>query len=342
MAKRQLNLISAIKDGVITQISEVPSGLKCGCICPACGAQLVAKKGSKMVHHFAHHAGQNCEYGYESSLHLAAKAILSKAKKMMIPAVYVSFPNSNKNDELISDAKEIAIDSVELEKRFGDVIPDIVIHSGGKQFFVEIFVTHRIDESKLKKLQSANISTIEIDLSRKDTTITAEELTGILLNDSGEKTWKYNVIANKYLQRFYQISDQKELTSRGFALQVDDCPIKSRTWKGKHYANFIDDCLCCKYCISTAYNGFILCSGRARVSTIGDFGIPECERVKNGDIEIDTEKTDRLLNGICPNCGSSLVERQSKHGTFWGCRSYPHCRFTISVDSKTGEILTKP
>ncbi len=49
--------------------------------------------------------GHNCEYGYESSLHLAAKDILSKAKKIVIPPVYVKFPDSYKKDELVCEEK---------------------------------------------------------------------------------------------------------------------------------------------------------------------------------------------------------------------------------------------
>ena len=130
---RQTKLIYALKDGEITSIADVESGLKCGCVCPACGEPLVAKKGSKVMHHFAHHAGTNCEYGYQTSLHLAAKDILSKAKKMVIPRVSFTFPGTNKS-ELISGEKEIPIDSVELEKRFDDIIPDIVVYSRGKFF----------------------------------------------------------------------------------------------------------------------------------------------------------------------------------------------------------------
>ena len=63
-----------------------------------------------------------------------------KAKRMTLPAVYVSFPDSYKKDELVHPAKEIHIDKVELERRFGDVIPDVVVYAGGKQFFVEIYV----------------------------------------------------------------------------------------------------------------------------------------------------------------------------------------------------------
>ena len=116
MAQKQLNLTVAVRNGVAIKIEDVESGLKCGCVCPACGETLVAKKGKKMMHHFAHHAGHNCEYGYESSLHLAAKEILLQAKRMTLPAVYVPFPDSYKKDELVHPAKEIHIDKVELER----------------------------------------------------------------------------------------------------------------------------------------------------------------------------------------------------------------------------------
>lgn len=34
------------------------------------------------------------------------------------------------------------------------------------------------------------------------------------------------------------------------------------------------------------------------------------------------------LKTKCPFCGSDLVLRKGKYGTFWGCSTYPKCRFT--------------
>lgn len=341
MAQKQLNLTVAIKDGAITKIEDVDSGLKCGCVCPACGEPLVAKKGKKMMHHFAHHAGHNCEFGYESSLHLAAKEILSNAKKIILPAVYVSFPDSYKKDELVYAAKEILIDKVELERRFGDIIPDVVVYAGGKQFFIEVFVTHRIDDEKLAKLRRADISTIEIDLSKKNSITSVQELEELLLSESEEKKWKYNSISERYLQAFYQSADKRKIISRGYALQVENCPIRSRVWRGKPYANFIDDCIYCKYCISSAHEEEMLCSGRARIATVDDFKIPEAERIKDSNDAIDNQMESAFAAGNCPYCGGRLVERESRYGSFWGCSNYPHCRFTASVDPNTGEIIMK-
>ena len=327
--KNQLNLLYALRDNSIVSISDVESGLKCGCVCPACGERLVAKKGKIMMHHFAHYSGENCAYGYESSLHLAAKDIISKAHKMTIPPVYVSFPNSHKKDELINEAEMIKVEKVELEKRYGSIIPDIVVYTDETILFVEIFVTHRIDDEKLEKLHKARISTIEIDLSKKSSMISIDELTSILLNDSAEKQWKYNSLSEQYYQQFIKASDEKEVVHRGYAMHVDGCPISKRIWKGKPYANFVDDCLNCQYCISNGDT--ILCSGRSRIATIDDFFIPEADRIRTTDLEQEKEKADTIAQGTCPYCGSKLIERQGKYGLFLGCSNYPHCRFTASL-----------
>ena len=331
-------LIYAIKDGVATSIENVESGLKCVCICPSCGEPLVAKKGAKRMHHFAHYSGHSCEYGYETSLHIAAKEILSKANRIMLPAVYIQFPNSPKASELYCESKEIEVERVELEQRFRDVIPDVVIYAGGKQLFLEVYVTHAIDDVKLEKLKKSDISTIEIDLSKIDHSISLEELQRILLNDSKEKKWVYNSVANKYLQFFYAAADQRDIIPRGFTLHVDNCPIKARSWRGKPYANFLDDCQGCKYCISYQFEGGMLCAGRKRIATVRDFHVSEDKRLEISTKELSARKSISFTKSICPNCGGKLVERNGPYGAFWGCSNYPHCRFKASIDENTGEI----
>ena len=34
---------------------------------------------------------------------------------------------------------------------------------------------------------------------------------------------------------------------------------------------------------------------------------------------------------ICPKCGSPMVRRKGTYGEFWGCMSYPECRFTSNM-----------
>ena len=213
------NLIYALKNNQIVSIDDVESGLKCDCICPACGNKLIAKKGNRVMHHFAHRSETNCEYGYETSLHLAAKDILSKAKKMMLPPVRMPPQYSHREDSLLQEAKEITIENVFLEKHFQGFIPDIVVCSGGKQLFVEIFVTHRIDEAKKKGI-SVNISLLEKELGVKVIGMTARDgdglndflrllPTNILLLDTEERL--LNTIA--YIDRNPVVSGYRYLTT---------------------------------------------------------------------------------------------------------------------------------
>ena len=42
-------------------IDDAERGLKCGCVCPCCGHDLIAKnRGAKKEHHFAHASGAEC------------------------------------------------------------------------------------------------------------------------------------------------------------------------------------------------------------------------------------------------------------------------------------------
>lgn len=312
-------LIYALKDGNIVSIADVPSGKNCGCVCPACGDELIARKGEKRMHHFAHRSNEDCEYGYESSLHLAAKDILSRSEKMVIPPVYVEFPQSGKPKELISKERKIPIDDVELEKRFDDIIPDIVVYSGDKYFFIEIYVTHPIDDEKLKKLKEKNISTIEIDLSKIKRDISVVELSDILLKSSSQKSWKYNAVSEKWYQRFVDVSDELPLTRHGVETYVDRCPLGVPDLSRTNYANVRDECMHCDYCISYSRGKNLLCSGREWISTIEDFSISKEERVP---ISISLP----LWARKCPYCNAQLVSKKIGDDKGWGC---PHCPFFI-------------
>ncbi len=47
--------------------------------------------------------------------------------------------------------------------------------------------------------------------------------------------------------------------------------------------------------------------------------------------EENAKKQEAVLNGICPKCGGTLVERSGKYGRFYGCSNYPNCKFTQNI-----------
>lgn len=45
-----------------------------------------------------------------------------------------------------------------------------------------------------------------------------------------------------------------------------------------------------------------------------------------------------IKRNICPRCGGSLVIRTGKKGQFYGCSSYPRCRFTLPLSKDEDRI----
>ena len=44
------------------------------------------------------------------------------------------------------------------------------------------------------------------------------------------------------------------------------------------------------------------------------------------------ENEEKMRNGMCPRCGSQLIERSGKYGRFIGCSNFPKCKFTNKIE----------
>jgi DNA topoisomerase-1 len=73
------------------------------------------------------------------------------------------------------------------------------------------------------------------------------------------------------------------------------------------------------------YGEFIACSG-----------FPKCKYTENiggDDKEGKPKVTPNVVEGVkCPECQSDIVQRKSRRGTFYGCSSYPKCRFISTYE----------
>lgn len=150
--------------GSIRHINEVESGIACDCTCPSCGGRLIAKKGTKMIHHFAHAVGESCEYGYETTLHMMAKDAFLKHKRVYLPAIPL-IKGHTINASAYGRFYDIL--NVQLEKRLGGVVPDIILTTDIGEVIIEIYVTHKCDFEKRIKLKSLGIPALEVDLSKE-------------------------------------------------------------------------------------------------------------------------------------------------------------------------------
>lgn len=185
--------------------------------CPCCNEPVVARQGSHNAWHFAHKSKRECEGAFQTALHLMAKDILSETKYFYLPDIYTKehwlYDSMYIPPVCIHKGGLIPIDSVALEIRSGDIIPDIIMTSKGRTFFVEIFVTHKIDENKKWKISELGISTIEIDLSRCDREINKQELSAFLVGDCKEKYWVWNKVAEEQLENIISLQHRNFFSS---------------------------------------------------------------------------------------------------------------------------------
>ncbi len=133
-------------------VDDVPNGKNCGCVCKECGGALIAKQGNVKAHHFAHANGNDSIKCSQTALHLLAKAIIAKEKR--IPAII----NGN--------IKFVTVEDVEQEKNLVDIKPDLYTVYKDNPVAIEIFVSHPVDDVKFDKIQNHKLTTFEIDLSK--------------------------------------------------------------------------------------------------------------------------------------------------------------------------------
>jgi hypothetical protein len=197
-----VQLYKALKSGAIVHVSDVESGLHCGCICPNCGAALVAKKGPKRRKHFAHHNAVECDLATaaETALHLLAKQILNEDRRLWLPPVQVIVANRDISGREHSksvklDSKTIDLGDVEMEAPVGPFWIDVMGHPHGRQLAIEIRVTHSVHKEKIDYLCDHGVSTLEIDLSCIDRDIAETELRRLLTQESELVKWLFNARA---------------------------------------------------------------------------------------------------------------------------------------------------
>ena len=223
----QLKLPYGQRGSQLLHISQVENGLACACTCPSCGAALIARNAAKNVKvaHFAHYQALECTTGLQTAIHLAAKNIIAQHKLLRLPGAsgYFRYTEAYRASfafdidqcgaHLFSGYDEdgnfmgsdmvdpsgyffasqmVPIDEVVLEKRTGDIIPDIMVRIGTKWLLVEVAVTHFVDAEKKAKIRAMGLPAIEIDLSKIPRDIGLSDLEELIIRGEQHKQWLNN------------------------------------------------------------------------------------------------------------------------------------------------------
>ncbi|MDX8464683.1 hypothetical protein RFM26_03180 [Mesorhizobium sp. VK23B] len=126
---------------------------------------MVAHKGPYRRHfqHAAEADGATCSSAGETALHKFAKETLQRALKLRLEGLTES---DGRHSVVVVKEQEFEFDDAVLEKREGDIVPDVVCRKGDRILYVEFKVTHGCDSEKLEKLRRLGVGALEIDLSR--------------------------------------------------------------------------------------------------------------------------------------------------------------------------------
>ncbi len=266
-------------------IDEVERGLKCGCICAACGHPLVAKQGEIRDWHFAHAVQSNCERMGETHLHKAAKQILKDRKKVRLPEFRGrEYGQKGKPDKeyltesllwspyhqdlrekamgIITKNELVQVEEVRVEESLDGIRPDIIMEKMGRFLLVEIRVTHETEEEKRKEISRRNLPCIEIDLSKTKRDISMKNLEGIVVGYASKPAPRKWLSHPKGEER---ATVQSKLRKEKFARRIerDGCKLVVQGAyggigsdvvnhcpihdnQGKHQRR-ISDCISCKY-----------------------------------------------------------------------------------------------
>lgn len=154
----------SVETGEPVHIDDAISGLACRCICPGCGRQMVAHKGERRQHfqHAADLDGRTCVSSGETALHKFAKKTLAAALRLKLPGLRES---DGRNSLDVVHEGDFVFDSAVLEKRHGEIVPDVVCRRADRILHVEFRVTHACGPEKLARLRTLDVGSIEIDLS---------------------------------------------------------------------------------------------------------------------------------------------------------------------------------
>lgn len=171
----------ALRAGRPIHVSEVASGFHNDCLCPECRKPLIAKKGDRNAHHFAHRGQHNCNA--ETILHLLAKQILKHRIEMAIatqeplPLRWVcSRCQSEHQGNLVKRAR-----TVRIETQLHGKVPDLTLidQSGEACGVIEVVVTHSIEPQTRAVYLTRRIPIVEFHVQSVDDLITFRDSTDL-------------------------------------------------------------------------------------------------------------------------------------------------------------------
>ena len=190
----------AYRNGVLAHVSQVERGSACSCFCVACNGRLIAKKGPKRIHHFAHASGLECLGGAETALHLAAKEAIRGLENIYVPPYRFSRSTRLRSGTVVitqamvepATGGRVDISSVALEAALGGIRADALIQCRSRQLILEVVVTNGVNHEKERKLRAINLPAIALNLNAQDGLLSQPQLSKLIAESRENKAWIFH------------------------------------------------------------------------------------------------------------------------------------------------------
>ena len=168
-----------LRDGsivTIEDISESERGKKCGCVCPSCGAALIARKGEEREHHFAHDPNHPCDerIAMMISSYTLLKEALEEKGEFCYPGTWWNQRTGAFDSKMCTDAykqlhhsKIAQIKDTDLRKSSAGIPEALVVTEGEKehQFAIRLLFPTTVCGQQESEKKYEEYSTLVIDLT---------------------------------------------------------------------------------------------------------------------------------------------------------------------------------
>lgn len=178
------------RDGMVVLAADpiLERGLACGCTCSDCGARLELHRGEIVSPYFAHEDGADCATTGQTALHMLAKEVLQEEKRFRLPPLTL-YPAERLGywvlrkhvSRSIVLGQTIGADEVTLERKLGNIVPDVLFRVRDRLLIIEIRVSHAVDTEKKNKIAQMGISAVEFDFSQMDRVVVKKDIKDALV-----------------------------------------------------------------------------------------------------------------------------------------------------------------
>lgn len=296
--------------GQTRHISEVRSGVQCGCLCAFCMKPLEARKGMKRRHHFAHVTNYDCMYGNEVAVYKRVAEILDRDRVLCVPQVSLQFKNWMAPVPL-KHQQALTLGDVQYCCVHEQYPPELLVTASGRKLrilldFSDRYYSQENLDAFRTEAREKGYSIVMFKMPRfsegNEDFYTREHLTRCLTTHGTPVLWVYSALEEKWRNRYLEKVFQPRLIRDWI-----ECPLHKSS-PGVEEPFFVGRWICgrCEFCLEDGK-----CIGSSGIRDISDFDLPEEElQVRVRAMQKENEEKTTEENRRREESLQNMTERQ--------------------------------